>query len=158
MKLKNLDFCVIAQILLLSLMIAFYLVLFFPKDSRSKSVIYTKDIPQIFTLTGGAFDLDVAVLITEDTAFALKYVRENLDSTAMSSDFDARGATFGTIDGRSPIIWLPNSNDESVISHEILHATISIMNWANIQLKEDTEEVYAYELGYLTKQFYNLKK
>jgi hypothetical protein len=35
-----------------------------------------------------------------------------------------------------------------------LHATISIMSWAGIPFNESTEESYAYELQYLTNQFY----
>ena len=109
---------------------------------------------QVITLEGDTFDLDVTVLITEDTAFAAKYIRENLDSTAKSDDLDARGVTFGTVDGKSPIIWLPNTDDVSVINHELLHATINVMHWADIPLNNDTEEVYTYEMQHLTNEFY----
>ena len=109
---------------------------------------------QVITLAGDTFDLDVTVLITEDTAFAAKYVRENLDSTAKSRDFDARGVTFGTIDGKSPIIWLPKTDDISIINHELLHATINVMRWADVPLNNDTEEVYTYEMQHLTNEFY----
>ena len=109
---------------------------------------------QVITLAGDTFDLDVTVLITEDTAFAAKYVRENLDSTANSIDLDSRGVTFGTINGKSPIIWLPDTNDASIINHELLHATINIMRWADVPLNNDTEEVYTYEMQHLTNEFY----
>lgn len=120
--------------------------------SGCSSEIFTRY--QVITLQGYTFDLDVKVLITEDTAFAAKYVRENLDSTATSNDFDARGVTYGTVDGKSPIIWLPHTNDISVINHELLHATINIMNWAGVPLTNDTEEVYTYEMQHLTNEFY----
>ena len=109
---------------------------------------------QVITLEGNTFDLDVKVLITEDTAFAAKYIKENLDSAAKSNDLDARGVTYGTIDGKSPIIWLPHTNDIAVINHELLHATISVMNWANVPLTNDTEEVYTYELQHLSNEFF----
>ena len=109
---------------------------------------------QVITLEGDTFDLNVTVLITEDTAFAAKYIRENLDSTATSNDLDARGVTYGTIDGKSPIVWIPNINDVSVVNHELLHATINILNWANVPLNNDTEEVYTYEMQHLTNEFY----
>ena len=35
---------------------------------------------ELITLSGDTFDMDVNVLITDDTAFAAKYVRDNLDS------------------------------------------------------------------------------
>ena len=108
----------------------------------------------VITLSGSTFDLDVKVLITDDIDFAVKYVKENLDSTVKSEDFDARAVTFGTIDGKSPIIWLPHETTVDVINHELLHATVSIMNWAGVPLTDSTEEVYAYELQYLSNQFY----
>ena len=110
---------------------------------------------QIITLQGSTFDMDVIVLITEDTAFAARYVQQHLDTTATSADFDARGVTFSINDGRSPIVWMPDANDETVVAHELLHATINILNWAGVPLTEDTEEAYAYELQYLTNEFYN---
>lgn len=109
---------------------------------------------QVITLEGDTFDLNVKVLITEDTAWAAKYVRQNLDSTVKSDDLDARGVTFGTIDGKSPIIWLPNTDDVSVINHELLHATINVMHWADIPLNNDTEEVYTYEMQHLSNEFF----
>lgn len=108
-----------------------------------------------FVIEGGQFDLDVKVIITRDTAYALKYVKDNLDTTAKSEDFNSRATTFTSIDGKSPIIWMPNTSDISIINHELLHATIDIMNWANVPLSENTEEVYAYELQYLSKRFYD---
>jgi hypothetical protein len=94
-------------------------------------------------------------MVTEDTAKAAAYVRANLDSTARGSDFDCRGVTFPTQNGKPIIIWLPNLEDNGVINHELFHAVISKMKWAGIPLTEDTEEIYAYELQYLTNQFNN---
>lgn len=108
-----------------------------------------------YEIEGTSIDLRVVVMVTEDTAKAAAYVRANLDSTARGSDFDCRGVTFPTQDGKPIIVWLPNLKDKGVISHELLHATISKMKWAGIPLTEDTEEIYAYELQYLTNQFNN---
>ena len=110
---------------------------------------------QLITINSGTFDLDVKVIITDDTAFALKYVKENLDSTIISEAFDSRATTFTTIDGKSPIIWIPYNANISVINHELLHATIDIMHWAGVPLNDTTEEVYAYEMQYLSEGFYN---
>ena len=95
-------------------------------------------------IQGPAIDLSVTILVTEDTAKAAAYVRSNLDTTANGSDFDCRGVTFPTQDGKPIIIWLPNLKDKGVISHELFHATISKMQWAGILLTDDTEEIYAY--------------
>ena len=110
---------------------------------------------QVVTLPGNMFDLDVTVLITDDTTFAVKYVKENLDSTVTAKDFDSRATTFPTQDGKPVIIWMPYGSRVDVINHELFHATVSIMNWAGVSLDESTEEVYAYQLQYLSQQLDN---
>lgn len=111
--------------------------------------------PCKFTIPGGTFDMDVRVIITKDTAYAAQYIRENLDSTIVGGDLDCRGVTFGTIDGKAPIIWLPTAEDVSVNNHELFHATMNIMQWAGVPFSEQTEETYAYQMQYLSNQFYN---
>jgi len=108
-----------------------------------------------FTLKGDTFDLDVTVLITEDVAFATKYVQENLDSTIRTKDFDARAVSFPTVDGKSPIIWMADTKDNGVIAHEIFHTALNIMYWTGMELNSETEEAFAYEVQYLTNSFYN---
>ena len=110
---------------------------------------------QMFTLKGETFDLDVTVLITEDVAFATKYVKENLDSTVTSKDFDARAVSFPTNDGKSPIIWMADSKNKGVIAHEIFHTALNIMYWTGMELNSETEEAFAYEVQHLTNSFYN---
>ena len=110
---------------------------------------------ELVTLSGDTFDMDVNVLITDDTAFAAKYVRDNLDSTVTAEDFDCRGVTFPIIDGKSPIIWLPYKSPVSIINHELFHATVEVMTWASVPFNVATEEVYAYELQHLSQQLDN---
>jgi hypothetical protein len=120
-----------------------------------------KTNPQITTqskivfITGSTFDMDVIVLVTEDTAYAAQYVRDNLDSTVTGKDFDARAVTFGPQEGKPIIIWLSDAEDKGVVAHEFFHATLYKMYWAGMQLHSETEEAFAYELQYLTTQFYN---
>ena len=110
---------------------------------------------QTFTLKGDTFDLDVNVLITEDIAFATKYVSENLDSTVTSADFDARAVSFATVDGKPPIIWMATSEDKGVVAHEIFHTALNVMYWTGMELNSETEEAFAYEVQHLTNSFYN---
>ena len=110
---------------------------------------------ELITLSGDTFDMDVKVLITDDTAFAAKYVRDNLDSAVTAADFDCRGATFPIRDGKPPIIWLPYKSPVSIINHELFHATVEVMTWASIPFNVATEEVYAYELQHLSQQLDN---
>ena len=110
---------------------------------------------ELIILSGDTFDMDVNVLITDDTAFAATYVRENLDSTVTGADFDCRGVTFPIRDGKSPIVWLPYKSPIAIINHELFHATVEVMNWASVPLNITTEEVYAYELQHLSQQLDN---
>jgi len=110
---------------------------------------------QLITLSGDTFDMDVNVLITDDTAFAAKYVRDNLDSTVTAADFDARAVSFPTIDGKPPIIWMASTEDQGVIAHEIFHTALNIMYWTGMELNSETEEAFAYEVQHLTNSFYN---
>ena len=110
---------------------------------------------ELIILSGDTFDMDVNVLITDDTAFAATYVRENLDSTVTGADFDCRGVTFPIRDGKSPIVWLPYKSPIAIINHELFHATVEVMNWASVPFNITTEEVYAYELQHLSQQLDN---
>jgi hypothetical protein len=107
------------------------------------------------TLSGSTFDMDVTVIVTEDTAFAARFVRENLDSTVTSKDFNARAVSFPINDGKSPIIWLSNIEDKGVVAHEIFHTALNIMYWTGMELNSETEEAFAYEVQFLTNSFYN---
>lgn len=106
-------------------------------------------------LSGSTFDLDVTVLVTEDTAYAAQYVRDNLDSTVTNKDFEARAVTFGPEEGKPIIVWLSDAEDKGVVAHELFHAMLYKMYWAGMELNSETEEAFAYELQYLTSQFYN---
>jgi hypothetical protein len=110
---------------------------------------------QVYTLGGDTFDLDVTVIVTEDVAFATKYVQENLDSTVTIKDFDARAVSFPTNDGKSPIIWMASTDDRGIIAHEIFHTALNIMYWTGMELNSETEEAFAYEVQHLTNSFYN---
>jgi len=108
---------------------------------------------EVITLNGGTYDIDVTVIVTADTEKAMEFVVENTTSSITSEDFVASGTTFSDEEGNI-IVWLSSAQDKGVISHELLHATISIMSWVGIPFNESTEESYAYELQYLTNQFY----
>jgi hypothetical protein len=113
---------------------------------------------RIIEIEGSTFDMPVSVIITECKTKALQYVKDNNDSTAKIEDFDARAVTFPINDGRPPIIWLPHmdgsAEDVSILNHELFHANFSILTWAGVYLSDSTEEVYAYNYQFLTKQFY----
>ena len=110
---------------------------------------------KVITLKGDTFDIDVTVLITEDVAFAAKYIKENSDSTINFEDFDARAVSFPINEGRSPIIWMTDANDKGIIAHEIFHTALNVLYWTGMELNSETEEAFAYEVQHLTNSFYN---
>lgn len=109
---------------------------------------------QIFKIEGKVFDQDVIVVVTEDKKFAHDFVKSNYYSDSTPEDFNSRGTTYPSTDGKPVVIWLPHTKDIGVNNHELIHATISIMNWAGLELSEQTEEVYGYEMQYLSTEFY----
>lgn len=116
-----------------------------------------KHIDKTIVLNGGTYDVEIQVIVTQDAEKALQFVIENVDMPVTPEDFEASGVTFADEEGNI-VIWLDNVEDYGVISHELLHATFSIMLWAGIPLNDTTEESYTYQLQYLTNQFYNKLK
>ena len=114
-----------------------------------------------FTLSGGTFDVNVKVVITKNVVFALNVVKDNIDSSYTPKDFDARGVTFYQY-GYPIVLWLPEKpvsiEQISVANHELFHVTRAIMLNASTELSDQTEETYAYELQYISKQFYEKVK
>jgi len=113
---------------------------------------------RIINIEPSTFDMPVVVIISQDTNMALKYVRENNDTSARLVDFEARAVTFPINDGKPPIIWIPHmdwsAEDISIINHELLHANFSILAWAGVSLSDSSEEAFTYNYQFLTKQFY----
>ena len=106
-----------------------------------------------FQMDGGTFDLDIYVYITKDTNNIRNQISYTIDVTPEDISFDARAITFFRA-GYPIILWFPEIPEPSILNHELTHVTVSILQWANVPLSNDTEEVYAFEMQYLTNQFY----
>lgn len=78
----------------------------------------------------------------------------NLDTTVNFNEVD--GVTLS--DGGLIVVWLsclPTTDEEwSVVHHELFHAAYEVMDWIGIPLTPQTEEAYAYMIGYITNEFY----
>jgi hypothetical protein len=48
---------------------------------------------------------------------------------------------------------LPDVQDINMIAHESFHVTCSIMNHVDVTLSDDSEEAFAYLLGFIVEQF-----
>jgi len=86
----------------------------------------------------------------------VKIVKEmfncELDSVASGN-----GYAFPLANGdnqQSYFIWIENGTDDSVMVHEAFHATAYIIDsFAGVKLDGNSDEAYAYLLGYITKEF-----
>jgi len=128
------------------------------KEAKSKQFL-SRD--ELFQIQANPFNININVLITQDTAKALAYVKEHTDSSITIEDFrDADAVTF-TGQGE-PTMWFPllskSPEGIAIANHELLHVLYYVTNRAGLVLTKDTEEVFAYALDYLTIQFYNNKK
>lgn len=112
---------------------------------------------EIVHMNGGTFDIGVDVIFTRDLERAKDYVNATVGGSFTTEDFIVRGATFYN-KGYDIVIWLPQRPETveelSVANHELFHATVSVLDWANLSLNSLTEEVYAYEMQHLSRQFY----
>lgn len=54
------------------------------------------------------------------------------------------------------VLWMPslpsNTRDYGTLAHEVFHAVSYIMKKADVPFSADTEETYAYLIGYITLQ------
>jgi len=114
----------------------------------------TIDYENSIVLDGGTYDTEVYVIVTRDTQKAFDFVVEHTNHPVEPTDFESSGVTYTDNEGRI-VVWLYSVHDRGVVNHELFHATASIMSWANVPFDESTEESYAYQLQYLTNQFYN---
>ena len=58
---------------------------------------------------------------------------------ALTMDFDA-----------GPIILFPLKTSHDTIAHELLHAAYFILDGRGVNMSDDSQETYAYTIGYIT--------
>lgn len=52
------------------------------------------------------------------------------------------------------LVWVLNSKNKSVIIHELMHITQHILETRKIFLSKETKEIYAYYIGFLTREVF----
>lgn len=87
----------------------------------------------------------------------LKYFdKEEVDDIIKDATFDVKGWTKYTSKFNSYLVWLPNNpktaEEVGFLVHELFHATYAVMCNVGISLSEDSEEVFAYTIGFLTEK------
>lgn len=54
------------------------------------------------------------------------------------------------LDSGQVVLWMPNSKDKATLAHEIFHIVCYIMEKVGISLRYESEEAYAYLIGFIT--------
>lgn len=87
-----------------------------------------------------------------------KYLPKKSEDNICQLEDECRGRTWHHLEGGQTIIRLkkkPKSEQEmGSLAHEIFHAVDFIFRHVGIQLSSDSDEAYAYLIGYITEQFY----
>ena len=55
-------------------------------------------------------------------------------------------------------LWIFNTEDKGTLAHEIFHVVCYIMEKVGIILCHESDEAYAYLIGYITKKVYDILK
>lgn len=50
------------------------------------------------------------------------------------------------------VLWIQNTDDKGTIAHEIFHIAYYIMERVGISLCHESDEAYAYLIGYITNK------
>lgn len=124
------------------------------------SLIYKDSVTKVFSMTCDPYNVNVIVIITANIYDAAAFVRYRYQDMSITyEDFLFRsGITFSN-PGHPIILWLPfipRSEEEiNIANHELTHVVGIVMLGAGIPFTRDTQEPYAYEMGYLSQQFYH---
>lgn len=111
------------------------------------------------------FDTDVVLLICdwEDvieqaTSLVVGPKLEKLKELHAKHGKDpyADGLTFN-FDGGGSVIWAPHKSTFDVLVHEAFHATVNLLKERATPLVPETEEAYAYVLGYIVRELIKKK-
>jgi len=113
---------------------------------------------KIFTINADPYNVDVIVIMSNDTVLALNTARIILEDKDLKiGDFNVAGLTMFN-PGYPIVVWLPvipqSVYEVGTANHELTHVVTTIMLYAGIPLNYTTQEAYAYEMGYLSRQFY----
>lgn len=116
----------------------------------------------VFHMDGGIYPASIDVIITVDKRDVYNYFALNGIDSTLTEDYVNSCDGITSSDGLNFTVWLEsaklNPENISTVQHELFHVLRVIMDEAGIPLNEYTNEAYAYELGYLTKEFYKKLK
>lgn len=110
-----------------------------------------------FIINHGTYPFDILVIIDHDDKEAEEEISKICDLTDEEKDLIkcvGRGRTC-MLEGGQTVLRVENDKYfNATVAHEIFHCVDFLFRKIGIQLSENSDEAYAYQIEYLTKQFY----
>lgn len=107
----------------------------------------------------GIYNIDILFVVgsKEELEQALKkhLDREDAEDAYAVMVRDIRDNTLGRsaiLNSGQTALWIQDINDKGTIAHEIFHIACYIMERAGISLCHESDEAYAYLIGYITNK------
>lgn len=94
-----------------------------------------------FTIDEGTFKINTFVLLTDDTIIVKRIT--GWDTVGFATGLTTEG-----------FMWISDPYDRGLVAHELFHVAWNTLQFSNVPISEQTEEVLAYETGRLTTEFY----
>lgn len=78
-----------------------------------------------------------------------KEAKEAYNLMAEGMDGTCRGRS-ALLDNGGVVLWMPDASDKGTMAHEIFHVVRFVMERVGIGLCDESDEAYAYLIGYVT--------
>lgn len=111
-----------------------------------------------FSLYDEVYNVDILVCVGIDfkKAQVMWHKKARITDAKIESDVDMRGGYFGMFpDHRNCLLWFRPRPAGWIVAHECFHATSFILRESGLVLTNDSEEAFAYYLGWLVRQIGN---
>lgn len=112
----------------------------------------------------GLFDYSVQFVVgdyNQSVKFAAWLLDDKYDAieemdAQINNGHQPRGKTFRR-SGYLPVVWIPRKprgpRETATLAHECLHAIFDLIEWANMPISRDTEELVCHAQAHLVTEF-----
>lgn len=110
-----------------------------------------------FTVNHGTYPFDIMVFIDQSDEVVYKELNKYIDLTEEDKEIlkcEGNGRTVMLEGGQTVMRIVQGKQFHETIAHEIFHCVDFLFRKIGIQLSENSDEAYAYQIEYLTKQLY----
>lgn len=117
---------------------------------------------QSFRVSHGTYPFDVMFCVGLNDEEVIKLIGKYVDLTDEDKELlhcsDNGGRTVMLSGNQTVLRVSVNEHFHSHVAHEIFHAVEFLFRKIGIILNDGSDEAFAYQIGYLTKEFYNRLK